>query len=243
MRVNVFNLSYIFFTAVQWVSFCRSMNETIIDHLASMCDPGNKCSIQTINGDGPAYYYSMVDNRRKILMEFTPKADCTSAVVMFLESMGFEYGVHYKGWPHDFRIEFTYKHCGMSNWCMFFDPKWYKFKVVRNPYERAVSSYLHCMATKLLPQYYQSSEYDNISFRDFLVFLSSLPPGVMQRLAGRHASYQTTKFEREYFYKYNKTMFDAIVKAENPSEALARINTEKNTNFRLGYNSSHHPLS
>jgi hypothetical protein len=34
-------------------------------------------------------------------------------------------------------------------------------------------------------------------------------------------------------------MFDAIVKADNPSEALARINTEKNTNFRLGYNSSH----
>ena len=172
-------------------------------------------------------------------MEFTPKADCTSAVVMFLRNMGYKHGVHYKGWPHEFREHFIYKHCGMSNWCMFFDPKWFRFKVVRNPYERAVSSYLHCMSAQLLPDYFTNDDYDYVTFRDFILFLTTIPQETIQDIAFGHAGYQSSKFEREYFEAHNKSIFHAIVKAENPDEALARINQEKHTHFRLGYNSSH----
>jgi hypothetical protein len=56
-----------------------------------------KCNKQGLHGfslDG----YSVVDYKRKILMEFTPKADCTAAVVAFFTAMGFRYGTDYRGW-------------------------------------------------------------------------------------------------------------------------------------------------
>jgi hypothetical protein len=55
------------------------------------------CKKQGLHGfslDG----FSVVDYKRKILMEFTPKAEYTAAVVAFFSAMGFDYGTDYRGW-------------------------------------------------------------------------------------------------------------------------------------------------
>jgi hypothetical protein len=55
------------------------------------------CRLKTFHGMkiSPS---SLVDYKRKILMEFSPKADCTSATVMFLAHMGYRYGLEFSGW-------------------------------------------------------------------------------------------------------------------------------------------------
>jgi hypothetical protein len=55
------------------------------------------CRLKTFHGMkiSPS---SLVDYKRRILMEFSPKADCTSATVMFLAHMGFRYGIEFSGW-------------------------------------------------------------------------------------------------------------------------------------------------
>lgn len=56
--------------------------------------------------------YSMIDTKKKVLMEFSPKADCTAAVVAYLEASGYEQNNDYFGWPHVFRESYYNRHCG-----------------------------------------------------------------------------------------------------------------------------------
>eukprot|EP01040_Poterioochromonas_malhamensis_P012882 gene12882-14112_t len=128
--------------------------------------------------------YSLIDANRKILMEFTPKASCTSAVVGFLKAMGLEHEVDYTGWPHDFR-DYIYNNCSHATLCHYLDPQWYRWKVVRNPYDRAVSGYLYAMTAKfgrwLLPL-----QILDTSFESFIEYLLLLPPQELELFLWRH---------------------------------------------------------
>ena len=61
----------------------------------------------------------------------------------------------------------------------FYSKDWYKFKVVRDPYTRAVSSYYHVMGTKLNSIYFNFSKMGeekdlvlqkNASFKQFFQY-------------------------------------------------------------------------
>lgn len=185
------------------------------------CKPIEKCDRYGIYGytlDG----YTVIDTKRKILMEFTPKADCTAAVVAFFKGVGFEYGVDYKGWPHTFRDKYFNARCGRATPCMYYDPTWFRFKIVRNPFDRAVSSYVYIMKTPMLSKFIPPN-LTNASFEQFIEFLSNLRQDDLQEYAYRHASFQSQPYERYLYQQNNRSIFHEILKIENITESLQRI--------------------
>lgn len=68
---------------------------------------------------------------------WSPKAGCSSAVEMFFDSIGYDHSRH--TWIHDARQEYQRKQPREPG-----DPC-VRLQVVRNPYDRAVSSFLHYM--------------------------------------------------------------------------------------------------
>jgi hypothetical protein len=182
---------------------------------------------------------SMVDNKRKILMEFSPKADCTTFVALFLNDVGFRYGIEYTGWPHTFREEYYNKQCGKATPCMFYRPDWFRFKVVRNPFDRAVSSFIHIMkypslGEKIIP----TKERTTLTFAKYVAILEKFPTKDLQGFAGAHGGLQSQPYERHY-YRTNTTVFHETVQAENPHETLERINRRLGTNFSAGFRAHH----
>jgi hypothetical protein len=63
----------------------------------------------------------------------------------FFESLHIYQDVNYTGFVHDYREKHFYKLYGYVTADEVASSNWYKFKVVRNPYSRAVSSYFHTM--------------------------------------------------------------------------------------------------
>jgi len=166
--------------------------------------------------------YSVIDVKKKILMEFTPKADCTSAVVAFFQTMGLELGVDYVGWPHNFRDQHFYDRCGKATHCHYLMPDWFRFKVVRNPFDRAVSNYLHCIGTphvqKILPP-----SIVNASFETFIEYMMTLPEKQFQLFLYRHAGPQSQPYERYVYAKKLPPIFNVIVKVEDSEKAIQQI--------------------
>jgi hypothetical protein len=211
----------------------------ISDHVHKIrCKPSDKCP-DTLLHNFVLARSVMVDNERKILMEYTPKAGCTSAVTMFLADMGFRKNKEYHMWPHAFREEYFYKRCGTATPCMFESKYWYRFKIVRNPYDRAVSSFIHIMTyaglrAKVVPP----ERFDNFTYEEFLDHLLTLTPHVLQGLAGGHVSYQSQPYER-MFFGTNVTVFHTIVKSENLAEGLAKVNKDTGAHFQIADKGSH----
>lgn len=102
----------------------------------------------------------LIDHKNKLIMGWTPKAGCTTSVMMFFEHMGLlEESLKIDGWSHTYR-EQIFKHqypCYKEN---LFEPSYRLFKVVRCPYARAVSSFIHSSKFGLCPA--------GLSFTSFL---------------------------------------------------------------------------
>ncbi len=181
---------------------------------------------------------SVIDANRKILMEFTPKASCTSAVVGFFKTMGLEHEVDYSGWPHDFRDNFQ-TNCGHATPCHYLDPQWYRWKVVRNPYDRAVSGYLTCMIAKalrpLLPL-----PLVNASFETFIDYLLLLPPKDLHFFLWRHAGPQNQAYERHVYENHLPPIFNVVVKVEESEIGLQKIFEETGVKYDLKHISPHY---
>lgn len=182
--------------------------------------------------------YALIDTKRKVLMEFTPKASCTSAVIAFFESVGFEYGVDYKGWPHVFRDRYYNPRCGHATACHYLNPNWFRFKVVRNPYERAVSSYLYIMNTPMFIPFLPPV--GNASFEQFIDYLATLPLHEFQEYATRHAAPQSQNYERYAFEKNLPPIFHVIVKAEESEIGIQAIYDRVGVRYELKPLVKHH---
>jgi len=93
---------------------------------------------------------TMVKNsHRKIIMDWSPKAACSVMVAMFFDSMDIRQDINYTGFIHRYRGEVFYPRYGHVTMEELLDTSWYKFKVVRNPYARMVSSHMHVVGSKL----------------------------------------------------------------------------------------------
>jgi hypothetical protein len=201
------------------------------------CSPSFPCSHDNIHGKYTMYptHGSVVDNQRKILMEFTPKAGCTAAVAIFLNHMGFQYQKLYHSFPHVFRQEYFYKRCGKVNPCILESPDWYRFKVVRNPYDRVVSSYLHVMKYGILRnKFIPPNLSNNCSFKQYLQLLKEVPHSKMDGFLGGHAGYQVNPLERElFFHNPDKiVLFHIIVKQEDFQKDLRVVNQATKSHFK-----------
>lgn len=214
------NFSFALLMSIQVLFLCRIASVLSLNCERSKCDyeaPLGNFSMQSID--------ALVDNHRKILMDWTPKAGCTAAVVMFLDHLGVKLGRDYDNWPHDYRSNTYNPKCGNAAACMYEDDSWYRFKVVRNPYTRLVSAYMYLMGRSVEIQ-------QEHSFADVVHSLTKVSTEDMEMLLLRHLGYQHRPFER-YFYEHNMTAYHEIVRIENYRSSLARINRHLNTTFHL----------
>jgi hypothetical protein len=201
------------------------------------CKKSPACEMKSLPG-GESPIHSIVDNNRKIVLEYTPKADSRSALLMFLKEMGFHYGAAFD-FPHQFRNGYYESHCGAVSPCMFTDSGYYRFKVVRNPYDRAASSYFHCMVTlSLLKGDITETQADQMSFRDWLYYLRGLPREKFLMYANQHAGLQSREYERQMSKKGIK-VFNEVIKIEEPEIAITRINKQLQTHYNISIYGSH----
>lgn len=158
-----------------------------------------------------------MDKKNKIIMGWSAKAGCTISVKMFFEHMGIlDEALAFSPWVHNYRMSIFYNKFGIPQE-EFQDKQYFKFKVVRNPYHRAVSSFVH---------YLQMSKL-NLSFVDFIEIIKkdNIPNGG----GDIHWKKQTDKFN-----------YDRIVKLENLESEIKSINSLLNTNFSPHHTSPHH---
>lgn len=221
-----------------------------------------KCDVKNVKSfifnprDVNRVSHNLVDNNKKILMSWSPKAACTSAVKSFLDHMGFHEGRDFRGWVHDFRQAAYYKRCGFGTICMYEDPSWYRFKVVRNPYDRAVSSYIHCMrfhavqesllmtVVRQLPRNQHLTSKAEITFRDFVYFMEQkiVPTRELRAAAGGHIRRQSYDFEHIMWIEGRPSPFNRIVHVENFDEDMKLVNQETGANFSTGFGSFHYAV-
>lgn len=170
----------------------------------------------------------VIDRKNKIIMFFSLKAGCTVALRMFFDHMGLSEEIqkyraaHRKRvsrkvlWEHRFRANYFYKNYGTPTDEEINDPNYFKFKVVRNPYTRAVSGYIH------------SITWDG--FRgSFARFVKTF------RFKGCNAHLKPQSESPEVLSKINR-----IVKIENLDNDIKEINGLIGSNFRADYTSFHH---
>lgn len=191
---------------------------------------------------------NLVDNRKKILMAWSQKAACTTSVKSFMAHMGFYEGADFIGWVHDFRESEFWRRCGTGTICMYEDSSWYRFKVVRNPYDRAVSSYIHVMHYDAVPTSYLlttlphlEDKYD-CTFKDFVRFMElRIVASKEKRLVdGGHVRKQSYDMEYIRWSEGQSSPFHRIVKIENFAEDIALVNRETGANFSAGFGSIHY---
>lgn len=118
----------------------------------------------------------LYDPDRKIALMWSAKAGCTTAIKWFFQLMGFlDVGLYYHHWIHKFRIQVYYKSQSFEKHLLDILKGDYTFiKVVRDPYPRAVSSYVHVMKHKHEHERMRKSlskRQESYSFREFVKHL------------------------------------------------------------------------
>ncbi len=206
--------------------------------LAEICQLPDQCNNTTVFGFD-IDCYSVIDSKRRILMEFTPKASCTSAVVGFFKAMGLEHEVDYIGWPHDFRDKYFHNSCGRATPCHYVDQQWFRWKIVRNPYDRAVSNYLYCMVAKVIRNVLPLSLVD-VSFEEFIDYLLLLPENYLQLFLGRHAGPQIQAYEQYAYENHLPPVFNVVVKVEESEIGLRKIFEQVGVKYDLKHVSKHY---
>lgn len=158
-------------------------------------------------------------------IDWTPKSGCTIVKKMWFNYMNIleEALEFHKGWIHDFTPTF-HKRFGEATLDELKSDDFIKIKYVRNPYDRAVSSFIHGCENDLFGKYNDK----NLSFFEFLDLLGSGNLGINE--GKNHWRLQNSLPELEY---------NEIIKIENLSSETKRLNQKYNLDLNI-YTSSHH---
>jgi hypothetical protein len=161
-------------------------------------------------------------------MDWSPKAACSVMVAMFFDSMGIQQGINYTGFVHLYRQEVFYHKYGLVTEKELLDTSWYKFKVVRNPYSRMVSSYMQVMTTNLKDKFFEHNAtiQHNASFEQFVSVyhnewfrMGRYFPGIA------HVDPQALEIEWEA-HSNHKRLFNQIVILENFDTDIEKVNRD-----------------
>lgn len=201
----------------------------------------------------------LLDEKHHIVMDWTPKAACTKMVEMFWNEMNITRGVFYphESFVHNYRTDF-YEKCGRVDPDIFNSDAYYKFKVVRNPFDRAVSSYIHLMKTNIMPfildggsthtnmrNISDTNEFErwkDMSFEELLEFY--LTRVLMERRRVKLQNVALYHFVPQFrpeewdSYRFNTTpVFDHIVHLETFEQDIAVVNkaTGRNYSYPIGF--------
>lgn len=162
---------------------------------------------------------------RKCIIDWSPKSGCTVVKKMWFDRMGvLEQALCKTNWVHDFMPTYFKKFGGQVTQADLESDFFIKIKYVRNPYARAVSSFMHVAKTKLI-QHFPA----DMNFRDFL----HLIPERLDELGSGHWAVQN---------KYPEIIYDEIIKIENIHDKTERLNKKYNLNLNSDRTSGHHSL-
>ena len=172
---------------------------------------------------------------KKFVIDWTPKAGCTITKKIWFDYMNVldealevekvHDGRLIKGWIHDFTSTF-YKRFGTVTPDELKSDDFIKIKYVRNPYDRAVSSYIHCCKHSKL---FENCEDINPSFYEFVKLLINEKLHI--NAGGDHWRIQN----------YDpKIKYDEIIKLENLENETKRLNQKYNINLKCNFDSTHH---
>ncbi|CAM3868078.1 sulfotransferase family 2 domain-containing protein [Cytobacillus oceanisediminis] len=151
------------------------------------------------------YYVPLYNKDFPLILFWTPKSGCTTFNKWFFFQIGLiekvpnrKGGVHgYR--DHVYRKEPVYTQ-GLTNSLIKGNKDTYK--LVRNPYRRAVSSFLHTISNQWLISKFNSDINKGISFKQFLYHLKDLGPAINK--ADRHISLQYIEGEERFIKNYIK---------------------------------------
>jgi len=193
------------------------------------------------NNEDGLHEYNMIDYKHKILMTFVPKAACTKSVMIFFSGMNYFYGVNYTGFAHNFKNDYQ-NHCGIGSPCLLSDNSWFKFKVVRNPFDRAVSSYLTVTKNNsILPLNHKMDPYlilnkkgrENISFHMFIDILLSETKEFWNFDCAGHVEKQISRHEKLRWSRNESSPYNLIIKSENFNSDWKKISQLTNVNYTV----------
>lgn len=154
---------------------------------------------------------------KKICIFWSAKSGSSTALKMFFDYIGYQCT---QGFIHKDRIQDYSKNIQKTKKLPKDFDSYIKFQIVRNSYERAVSSYLHYdfHSSKMQEKYKQDTgiPYNNLSFIDFLTYIQNEIK--CDHKINPHFEIQTQEIT-EHLVKNN-----LIVHLENFSNDIGRIN-------------------
>ena len=175
---------------------------------------------------------------------WSPKSGCTFAVKWFFDRVGLlEAAYAYDGWIHKYRRDVFERSETYRKYIKeILAPETTIIKVVRNPYDRIVSSYIHAIKTgysdreiSIFSTRKVNREY-GFSFSEFVDFLGSID----LRACNPHHQLQIHPSEEQGLIKLNY-----IVHLENSFNALKKIELDlglRQSNFSKLSSSHHHTV-
>lgn len=175
------------------------------------------------------------DEENNIIMDWSCKCGCSIAVSMIFQHLGvLEQAKNFKKkqWVHAYR-RFVYTPKHPVNRKALCDKKNFLFKVVRNPYTRVVSSYIHvCRYFKQnLLHLKKINNYKQLTFRQFLSLLEN---SNTKFDVDPHCRMQTKNYERKNLRQ------PVICKLETLAQDIEKINAVCNTSYSLQGLTAHH---
>ena len=170
--------------------------------------------------------YNKNKSNHKFIIDWSPKAGCTVICKIFFDYMNeLNKALNYSSWIHDYRQKYYYAKHGFVNKNLLLSNYFIKIKFVRNPYSRAVSSYIHVMKTNLKKIFNN----EDMSFYTFLLYLKQ------------------KKYSNDYHYclqniylENKKNIFHHIIKIENLENEIKNLNKLYNLNLNYDFTSKHH---
>lgn len=182
-------------------------------------------TVEQKNINGMLMIHNKKKSNYKFIIDWTPKAGCSVICKIFFEYMDIlEEALKYSSWIHNYREKYYYAKYGRVNNTQLLSNKIIKIKFVRNPYSRAVSSFLHVMKTKLKKLFNN----EDMSFYTFLLNLKR-----KKYPSNSHYNLQMINSEK-------KNTFNHIIKIENLEKEIKNLNKRFNLNLNYDFTSTHH---
>ncbi|WP_066335820.1 MULTISPECIES: sulfotransferase family 2 domain-containing protein [Metabacillus] len=131
-----------------------------------------------------------------LIFFWSPKSGCTSLVKWFLFQNGLlQKAIDYDPWVHKYRAEVFQKQNNYTTELtdQLLNDKNVTYKLVRNPYKRAVSSYLSTVTNENLKNKVFPGINNGFSFKQFLFKVKDI--GVSSELIDRHIALQYVEGE------------------------------------------------
>jgi len=179
---------------------------------------------------------------KKLCLFFSAKSGCTFATKWFFFQLGLlNEALDYHHWVHNYRIDIYYKQKEyLANLNSVLSPDYLRIKLVRSPYQRAVSSYIHAIrtryATEDLSRFLQRdvSDEKKFTFEEFIDYLEAT--GVKN--CNPHHRVQLENLEADGLLQ-----FDKIIKLEESFPAFLQLEQElglKSSDLGSFAQSQHH---